>query len=102
MELLFITLGGVLLGLAGRYALPHRLLHGSMLVPAFGGIVAAVLWVALTWLGLPWDGGWIWVISLVVTAGAVVLFDGVLGRRRARRDDALLESLLSGRVAPTL
>ncbi|NQX26920.1 hypothetical protein HQQ81_06100 [Microbacteriaceae bacterium VKM Ac-2854] len=102
MELLFITLGGVLLGLGARYALPNRSLHGSMLVPAFGGIVAAVLWVALTWLGLEWDGGWIWVISLVVTAGAVVLFDALLGRSRAVKDDALLESMLSGRVAPSL
>ncbi|AND16003.1 hypothetical protein C5C18_07595 [Rathayibacter tritici] len=100
MELLFITLFGVVIGLAARYGLPHRHLHGSVLVPALGGLVAAVIWVALTWAGLPWDGGLIWVIALVVTAGAVVLADLSLGRRRARRDEASLQAMLSGRVAP--
>lgn len=100
MELLFITLFGVLLGLAARYSLPHRHLHGSVLVPALGGVVAAVVWVALTWAGLPWDGGLIWVLALVITAGAVLLADVSLGRARARRDDASLEAMLAGRVAP--
>ncbi|NQX12828.1 hypothetical protein HQQ80_14410 [Microbacteriaceae bacterium VKM Ac-2855] len=101
MELLFITLGGVLLGLGARYLLPHRILHGSVLVPAIGGTVAAVLWVALTWMGLTWDGGWIWVITLVVTAGVVVAADALIGRARAARDDERLEGMLSGRT-PTL
>ncbi|KQQ04023.1 MULTISPECIES: hypothetical protein [unclassified Rathayibacter] len=100
MELLFITLGGVLLGLAARYALPHRHLHGSALVPAIGGIVAAAVWVALTWAGLAWDGGLIWVITLVVAAVAVLLVDLRLGSARARRDDASLEAMLAGRIAP--
>ncbi|MWV49352.1 hypothetical protein GRS96_08690 [Rathayibacter sp. VKM Ac-2803] len=100
MELLFVTLGGVLLGLAARYALPHRHLHGSVVVPAVGGIVAAVVWVALTWAGLAWDGGLIWVITLVAAALAVVLVDVRLGRARERHDEAALEAMLAGRVAP--
>ncbi|QHC66146.1 hypothetical protein Q0F99_14625 [Rathayibacter oskolensis] len=100
MELLFITLGGVLLGLAARYSLPHRHLHGSVLVPAIGGIVAAAVWVGLTWAGLAWDGGLIWAITLVVAAVVVLLVDVRLGRARARRDDASLEAMLAGRVAP--
>ncbi|KQQ07963.1 hypothetical protein [Rathayibacter sp. Leaf296] len=100
MELLFIGIGGVLLGLAARYSLPHRHLHGSVLVPVVGGVVAAVLWVALTWAGLPWDGGLIWFLVLALTAVAVVVADLVLGRSRARRDDASLQAMLAGRVAP--
>jgi quaternary ammonium compound-resistance protein SugE len=99
VELLFVTIGGVLLGLAARYSLPHRHLHGSVLVPALGGVVAAVLWVALTWAGLPWDGGLIWVLALVLTAIAVVVADVLLGRNRAQRDDAALEAMLAGRVS---
>nr|WP_202129495.1 hypothetical protein [Rathayibacter rathayi] len=91
---------GVLIGLAARYRLPHRHLHGSMLVPALGGLVAAVAWVALTWAGLPWDGGLIWVITLVVTTAAVLVADLSLGRSRARRDEASLQAMMSGRVAP--
>ncbi|KZX20260.1 hypothetical protein [Rathayibacter tanaceti] len=100
MELLFITLFGGLIGLGARYALPNRHLHGSVLVPALGGLVAAAVWVALTWAGLPWDGGLIWVITLVVAAIAVVLIDLSLGRSRARHDEASLQAMLSGRVAP--
>lgn len=100
MELLFIVLGGILLGLAARYALPHRHLHGSLLVPALGGAVAAVVWAALTWAGLPWDGGLIWLLTLLVTATAVVVAATALGRTRARLDDAHLEAVLAGRVAP--
>jgi hypothetical protein len=100
VELLFITLFGVLIGLAARYGLPHRHLHGSVLVPAIGGLVAAVVWVALTWAGLPWDGGLIWVLSLVATAVVVVPVGLSLGRSRARRDEASLQAMLSGRVAP--
>ncbi|MCS5715231.1 hypothetical protein NVV95_11800 [Herbiconiux sp. CPCC 205716] len=99
MELLFITLGGVILGLIARYALPNRDRHGAVVVPAIGAAVAAVVWVALTWAGLPWDGGWIWVISLVVTAVAVVVADVLIGRTRKERDDLRLQQLLKGRAA---
>ncbi|GLK18219.1 hypothetical protein [Herbiconiux flava] len=99
MELLFITLGGVILGLIARYALPNRDRHGVVVVPAIGAAVAAVVWVVLTWAGLPWDGGWIWAISLVVTAVAVVVADVLIGRRRKERDEVRLQQLLTGRVA---
>ncbi|HEU4756921.1 MAG TPA: hypothetical protein VFS72_09690 [Agromyces sp.] len=86
MELLFVTLGGAILGLAARYALPRRHTHGVVLVPAVGAAVAAVAWVALTWLGLPWDGGWIWVISLVVAGAAAAGTALLIGPRRERQD----------------
>jgi hypothetical protein len=67
MELLFITLGGAVIGLLARYTLPYRHAHGSVLIPAVGAGAAAALWVALTWLGLKWNGGWIWWVTLVGT-----------------------------------
>jgi quaternary ammonium compound-resistance protein SugE len=100
VELLFVTLFGVLIGLAARYSLPHRHLHGSVLVPALGGVAAAVVWVALTWAGLPWDGGLIWVIALVLAAAASIAGGLFLGRTRSRRDESSLQAMLSGRVAP--
>lgn len=93
MELLFVVLGGALLGLAARYFFPKRHAHGVLLVPAIGAAVAAVAWVALTWLGMAWDAGWIWVVSLSVSAlvaAAVALF---LGPRRTRSDATLFERL---------
>lgn len=93
MELLFVALGGAILGVAARYSLPRRHTYGSALVPAVGTGVAAVVWVGLTWLGWPWDGGWIWVVSLAAAALASVATALVIGPRRERGDAALFERL---------
>ncbi|WP_353827271.1 hypothetical protein [Agromyces sp. SYSU T0242] len=93
MELLFITLGGAILGLAARYALPRREFHGVVLVPAVGAAAAAVAWVALTWLGLAWDGGWIWLASLVLSAAAAAATAFLVGRRREEDDARTFERL---------
>lgn len=93
MELLFVTLGGVILGLIARYSLPHRSTHGSVLVPAVGAAVAAVMWVALTWLGWTWDGGWIWWVSLGASVVVAVIVDLWLGRRRTEHDQQMLRTL---------
>lgn len=98
MELLFITVGGIIIGLAARYALPNRDRHGVVVIPAVGAAAAAVVWGALTWAGLPWDGGWIWVISLVVTAVVAVGVDLLLGRTRKQHDETRLAALLSGKA----
>jgi len=99
MELLFVVLGGAVLGLAVRYILPGRDQHGAALVPAIGTLVAAVVWVALTWAGMAWDGGWIWVASFVASAVAAVVADLVLVRVRTASDDAMLARLQHGVVA---
>ncbi|RNE63845.1 hypothetical protein [Cryobacterium tepidiphilum] len=93
MELLFVTLGGAILGLIARYALPHRAAHGAVLVPAVGTAVAAFVWVALTWLGWAWDGGWIWWVSLGASFVVAVVVDLWLGRRRAEHDKRMLHTL---------
>ena len=99
MELLFVVLAGAILGLAARYLLPNRHTHGSVLIPAVGVVVASALWVALTWAGLKWDGGWIWWITLLGTAAVVAVVDLVVGRVRTAHDDKLLHTLARGAVA---
>ncbi|WP_025157151.1 hypothetical protein [Leifsonia aquatica] len=99
MELLFVALGGALLGLGARYLLPGRHTHGAVLIPAIGVIASSVLWVGLTWAGLKWDGGWIWWISLGGTAVIVAVVDLVIGRVRAGHDEKLLHTLSKGAVA---
>jgi len=99
VELLFVVLGGAIIGLAGRYLLPNRHTHGSALIPAVGVAAASILWVALTWAGLKWDGGWIWWITLLGTAAIVAVADLVIGRLRSTADDRMLHSLARGAVA---
>ena len=55
--------------------------------------VAAVVWVALTWLGWAWDGGWIWVVSLAASALASAAAAYLIGPGRQKADAALFERL---------
>jgi hypothetical protein len=93
MELLFVVLIALAIGLAVRYALPGRDTYGALLVPSIAAIVSAVIWVVLVWAGWKFDGGWIWFVSLV--AGGLVALAVTLAvpRRRRTGDDALLQKL---------
>ena len=93
MELLFVALFGALIGLVARYALPHRGTHGVLLVPAVGTVAAMAAWVALTWAGLRWDQGVIWIATLGLSALAAAGIDLVLGRRRSAADARALAAI---------
>lgn len=99
MELLFVALGGALLGILARYTLPRRLTNGALLVPAIGTASASILWVALTWVGFTWDGGWIWWISLGLSAATSAAAAVLIGRQRELHDARRLADLSSGRIA---
>jgi quaternary ammonium compound-resistance protein SugE len=91
MELLFITLGGAILGLLARYTLPKRYTYGVVLMPAIGASAASLVWVSLTWLDFWWNNGLIWWLSLLTPA---IILPGVtllLVRSRDRSDNAALE-----------
>ena len=97
---MFAGLAGILIGLAARMLARHRDRYGVLVVPAWSGIVALVLWEALTWLGkapglawLAYDNVWIWVITLGATAVFALLLATSLGTNRRRDDDELLDRL---------
>jgi hypothetical protein len=94
MELLFVVLGAAGIGAIPRYLLPHRDTYGSALLPAVSAVVASVVWAALTWLGWPFDGGWIWWASLGAGVVAAVVLPLLLAPRRKRHDHELFERLL--------
>lgn len=94
MELLFVMIGGAILGMIARYSAPQRTTHGSLLVPAIGSAVAGIVWAGLTRLGWRFDGGWIWVVSLLLAAAVATLAGVILGRRRTASDSKLLTTLI--------
>ncbi|WP_169077441.1 hypothetical protein [Microcella alkalica] len=94
MELLFVTVIGAALALGVRYAVPGRETHGLLLVPAIGAAATAATWVLLVWLGFTFDGGWIWVFSLVIGPAVALAFALLLPPRRRAADEALLASLM--------
>lgn len=93
MELLFVALFGAIIGLGARYFLPGRSTQGSVLVPAIGTVTASLVWVALTWLGWNWAGGWIWWVSLGTACAASVVLNLFISRRRIHADQRMLQRL---------
>lgn len=91
MELLFAVLGGLIAGAVAHVVLPWRSTRGSLLGPAVGGVVAAVLWEALSWAGWKYDGTWIWVVALVGAGVLALVAEWVLGTRRTAADAAYYE-----------
>jgi hypothetical protein len=93
MELLFVTLGGAILGLVVRYTFPRRGSYGAALLPAIGAAAASAVWAALTWAGWKFDGGWIWVMSLVLAGVVAILSAIMVSRTRRSFDTEMLQRL---------
>ncbi|MEL0627226.1 hypothetical protein V6245_09755 [Salinibacterium amurskyense] len=96
MELLFVTVIGASLATIVRYLLPSRGMYGMALLPAVGAAVTATVWVALVWVGLTFDGTWIWVASLLAGVGAAVATAVMLPRYREAADVRAFETLSRG------
>ncbi|MER3389436.1 MAG: hypothetical protein RJQ01_05325 [Microcella sp.] len=99
MELLFVTVIGASIALGVRYLVPGRQTHGLLLVPAVGAAATAAVWAVCVWLGLTFDGGWIWVIALVLGPLASLAVALVLPKRRETADAELLERLMKPSAA---
>jgi hypothetical protein len=93
MELLFVVLLAASFSLAVRYLFRARDTFGSAMFPALGAAVASAVWAGLTWLQWPFDGGWIWVVSLLAGPIVCVIVGLLLPKRRQRADAAMLASL---------
>lgn len=93
MELLFVCIAAAAIGAIARYLLPGRETHGVLLLPAIATVVAAGVWGTLTWIGMPFDGGWIWFVTLVLCALAALGAGILLPRRRREADTRLLATL---------
>lgn len=98
MELLFVIVIAAAIGLGIRYLVPQRGTYGVLLLPAIAAAASSVVWVALLWLGLTFDGTWIWVASLTAAGVAALVVALVLPRRRIESDARLLTQLSGGKA----
>lgn len=98
MELLFVIVIGAGIGLLARYVFPQRGTYGVLLVPAIAAAATAIVWVALLWAGLTFDGTWIWVASLAAAVTVSLVTVLVLPRRRNESDARMLETLSAARA----
>jgi len=98
MELLFVILISAGIGFIAHYALPGRETRGVLLLGAVSAAVTAAVWVSLLWLGFTFDGGWIWLISLVAGGLVSIVVAAVTPKRRKVNDRAKLTKLSGGRA----
>ena len=98
MELLYVTVIGAAIGTVVRYVLPGRHGYGLFMLPAVAAAVTAIVWVALVWVGLKFDGGWIWVAALGASGVASILVALLVVRGRKHADQRLLHHLSGGKV----
>ncbi|QNO38274.1 hypothetical protein H4J02_04410 [Protaetiibacter sp. SSC-01] len=98
MEIVFVTVIGAGIGGVIRYLIPGRRTYGLALLPAVGAAATAAVWAILVWFGWPFDGGWIWVASLVAGALASAVVALVLPRSRDAADARALHELSGGRI----
>ena len=98
MELLFVIVIGACIGGIIRYALPRRGTYGILLLPAASAAVTGAVWAALVWAGFTFDGGWIWVISLVAGGLAGLILALAVPRQRIEQDARMLHTLTGGKA----
>ncbi|MEP6843600.1 MAG: hypothetical protein ABJA11_08765 [Pseudolysinimonas sp.] len=98
MELLYVTVIAAFVGLAIRYLIPGHDSYGLFLLPAVAAAATAIVWVALLWAGLKFDGGWIWVAALGAAVVASILVALLVVRGRAIGDERRLHHLSGGRA----
>lgn len=97
IDLVVVFSSALVVGTIIRYAIPGRIKHGLMLVPAFAIVFALLVWEISVWAGLGGEFAQLaWLILLVITAGATVAFTLLLVRRRNHADDEMLASALAG------
>jgi hypothetical protein len=98
VELLYVTVIGAFIGVTLRYMVPGRDAYGLFLIPGVGAAATAAIWVGLVWAGLKFDGGWIWVVSLVGGAAISLVVLLLVVRMRRLGDEQRLHTLSGGRA----
>ena len=73
MELVFILVYAAILGLVAPYLGIDLNLIGSLVPGAIALVFGTLSWAALTWVGLPYDEAWIWLIVMLGMPAVMIL-----------------------------
>jgi hypothetical protein len=86
VQILLGIIVATVVGIAVHYALPGKLYRGIALAPLVAASVGAVVWTALTWVGLGVDNPLIWLAALAVPALVTVPVILAVTAARTRHD----------------
>jgi uncharacterized membrane protein len=82
MELAFILVYAAILGLVAPYLGLKTAEMGSLVPGALAFVKGALAWAVLTWCGLHYDQGWIWIIVMLAMPAAMVIGVRWLAKKR--------------------
>lgn len=83
LNLLFIAIYAVLLGLVAPYVGLASEHYGSYVPTALAVVSGSVLWMLGTWSGLQYDQAWIWLIVMLGMPAAMWFGSKLITKKRA-------------------
>lgn len=83
MELAFILVYAAILGLVAPYLGIDLKLIGSIVPGAIALVFGTLSWAALTWVGLPYDEAWIWLIVMLGMPAVMILSVRFMSAKRS-------------------
>lgn len=86
MQILLALIFGAVYGGVLHVLMPGRTSRGAVLAPMLGAVLAGLVYVALTWLGVTAGDPWLWVASLGTPVVLVPVVLAVLTRVRSTHD----------------
>lgn len=87
MEVLFLVFYAVMLAAVSPYITKKTEYVGTLVPGAIALIYGLLLWVILTWLGLPSSDGWIWILTMFTMPVAMIIGEAQLHNRRAKNPE---------------
>ena len=83
MELAFILVYAAILGLVAPYLGIDLKLIGSLVPGAIALVFGTLSWAALTWVGLPYDEAWIWLVVMLGMPAVMILSVRFMSAKRS-------------------
>jgi hypothetical protein len=90
MEILFIVIYAVILGLVAPYVAVKSDKYGSLVPAALALVSGCLLWVLFTWLGFPYTEVWIWTIVMLSMPVIMFFASKRIASQRSKRDSEAL------------
>lgn len=83
LNILFIVIYAGILGLVAPYVGVKSEHYGSYVPTALAVTSGSVLWILLTWVGMPHDQVWIWLIVMLGMPASMWFVSNVIAARRS-------------------
>jgi hypothetical protein len=82
LNILFIVIYAGILGLVAPYVGVKSEHYGSYVPTGLAVVSGSVLWILLTWVGMPYDQAWIWIIVMLGMPAAMWFGGKLIEKRR--------------------